>query len=187
MIARFCVFDSCQSYGAFSAFRSRGSVSSSYFINCGRSAIVANDCAKLSINHCEFAQTERASEQTLSSSQSDVTLNGCYFHAALDFEYERNVQAVALTCKSVGNVTKNYFFRTGNGISVVDADLTCSNNLILNCCQTNSAANSNNHVEFKSTLGLFTGLCVKSKGNKVQILSNVIKVCAFHDQCRKIN
>jgi len=171
VIARFCVFDSCQSYGAFSAFRSRGSVQSSYFVNCGRSAIVANDCAKLSINHCEFAQTERGSEQTLSSSQSDVTLNGCYFHAALDFEYERNAQAVALTCKSVGNVTKNYFFRTGNGISVIDADLTCSNNLILNCCQ------SANHVDFKSTLGLFTGLCVKSKGNKVQILSNVIKNC----------
>ena len=97
-------------------------------------------------------------------------------HKALDFEYERNAQAVALTCKSVGNVTKNYFFRTGNGISVIDADLTCSNNLILNCCQ------SANHVDFKSTLGLFTGLCVKSKGNKVQILSNIIKVCNFHNQ-----
>jgi hypothetical protein len=90
------------------------------------------DCAKLSINHCEFAQTER-SEQTLSSSHSDVTLNGCYFHGMAN-SYERNAQAVALTCKSVASVTNNYIFRTGNGISCLDSDLTCSDNLILNCC-----------------------------------------------------
>ena len=174
MIARFCVFDSCQSYGAFSAFRSRGSIRSSYFLNCGRSAIVANDCAKLSINHCEFAQTDR-SEQTLSSSQSDVTLNGCYFHAGLlNFEYERNAQAVALTCKSVANITKNYFFRTGNGISVIDADLSASNNLILNCSQNQ---NHSEDLKIRSTLGLFTGICVKAKGNKVQLVSNDIKNC----------
>lgn len=168
VIARFCVFDSCQSYGAFSAFRSRGSVQSSYFVNCGRSAIVANDCAKLAINHCEFAQSSQ-SEQTLSSSQSDVTLNGCYFHGVA-FDYQRNAQAVALTCKSVAKVTKNYIFRTGNGISAIDADLTCSNNLILNCVQSSSEAKF-------STLGLFTGLCVKTKGNKIQIVSNKIKNC----------
>ena len=177
VIARFCVFDSCQSYGAFSAFRSRGSVQTCYFINCGRSAIVANDCAKLSIGHCEFAQTDR-SEQTLSSSHSDVTLTGCYFHG-LAQDYERNVQAVALTCKSVANLTKNYFFHTGNGISVIDADLICSENLILNSSQpgSGSSASSNGNPN-AGGLGLFTGLLVKSQqGNKVQVLKNVIKNC----------
>eukprot|EP00093_Oithona_nana_P002216 02216.XXX_16908_18848_1 [CDS] Oithona nana genome sequencing. len=176
VIARFCVFDSCQSYGAFSAFRSRGSVQTCYFVNCGRSAIVANDCAKLSIGHCEFAQTDR-SEQTLSSSHSDVTLTGCYFHG-LAQEYERNVQAVALTCKSVANLTKNYFFHTGNGVSVIDADLTCSENLILNSSQPGSGSGSSNGNPNAGGLGLFTGLLVKSQqGNKVQVLKNVIKNC----------
>ena len=31
--------------------------------------------------------------------------------------------------------------------------------------------------QWKSTLGLFTGLCIKAKGNKVQILNNVLKNC----------
>merc|ERR1711963_1330671 len=67
-------------------------------------------------------------------------------------------------------ITKNYFSHTGNGISVIDADLTCSHNLILNSCQPSSNVS-------KSSLGLFTGLLVKSQGNKVQVLSNIIKSC----------
>ena len=176
VIARFCIFDSCQSYGAFSAFRSRGSVQNCYFLNCGRSAVVANDCAKLSISHCEFAQTAQ-SEQTLSSSQSDVSVNGCYFHAGLNLNYERNAQAVALTCKSVGNLTKNYFFRTGNGVSAIDADLTASNNLIFSCCQNSNLTGNGSDQSLKSTLGLFTGFCVKSKGNKVQLIENTVRNC----------
>lgn len=128
---------------------------------------MANDCAKLSVCHCEFGQTDR-SEQTLSSSQSDVTLTGCYFHG-LAFDYERSAQAVALTCKSVANVSNNYFFRTGNGISVLDADLICMDNLVSHCRQLASAP--------CKTLGLFTGLCIKSRGNKVQVLANVIRNC----------
>lgn len=154
VIARFCVFDNCQSYGAFSAFRSRGSVQTCYFLGCGRSAIVAQDCAKLSIHHCEFAQSDR-SEQTVSSSNSEIALHGCYFHGA-NFSYERNAQAVALTVKSVATVSNNYFFRTGNGISAFDADLVCSNNLILHCSQNQSELRKS-----ASTLGLFTGLCIK--------------------------
>ena len=147
-----------------------------YFVNCGRSAIVANDCAKLSIGHCEFAQTDR-SEQTLSSSHSDVTLTGCYFHG-LAQAYERNVQAVALTCKSVANLSKNYFFHTGNGVSVIDADLTCTDNLILNSSQPGSSSNGSSSSQGQQPgLGLFTGLLVKAQGNKVQVLKNVIKNC----------
>ena len=123
-IARFCVFDSCQSYGAFSAFRSRGSVQSSYFVNCGRSAIVANDCAKLSINHCEFAQTERGSEQTLSSSQSDVTLNGCYFHAgsSMILEAHKLFRLCQLQC---------ILYDLINSASFVDAKLIVFQGVIL--------------------------------------------------------
>ena len=123
------------------------------------------DCAKLSISHCEFAQTER-SEQTISSSHSDITLNGCYFHG---LAFDRHAQAVALTCKSVASISKNYFYKTGNGISAIDADLYCSQNLILSCCHAQQ--------QWKSTLGLFTGICIKSKGNKVQIIGNVLKNC----------
>ena len=181
VIARFCVFDSCQSYGAFSAFRSRGSVQTCYFAGCGRSAVVAQDCAKLSINHCEFAQTDR-SEQTISSSHSDITLSGCYFHGLLQPEFEKGsrqqAQAVALTCKSVANVTKNYFFKTGNGISAIDADLYCAQNLILNCCQHgNHQQVQGQQQQWKSTLGLYTALCIKVKGNKVQIVNNHLKNC----------
>ncbi len=141
----------------------------------------------------------------MSSSTSEITLTGCYFHGLDTSKYDRNAQAVALTMKSVANISKNYIFRTGNGISCWDSDLTCQDNLILNCCQerpqqpsdnsnetlessSNINTNGNGHTNSNSeaassssaastSLGLFTGICVKSKGNKVQIVDNTIKRC----------
>ncbi len=52
VITRFCVFDSCQSYGAFSAFRARGSIRSCYFLgkkkNISKSELLQN--LKISID-----------------------------------------------------------------------------------------------------------------------------------------
>ena len=74
---RFCIFDHCQSYGTATFSRSCGSLSSSYFINCGRSAVTAMDAAKVSVLNCDFGQTE-LTESVVSSTGSDITVSGCY-------------------------------------------------------------------------------------------------------------
>ena len=74
---RFCIFDHCQSFGTATFSRSCGSVSSSYFINCGRSAVTAMDAAKVSVLNCDFGQTE-LTESVVSSTGSDITVSGCY-------------------------------------------------------------------------------------------------------------
>ena len=45
---RFCVFDHCQSTGTATFCRAAGSLTSSYFTSCGRSAVTAQDAAKVS-------------------------------------------------------------------------------------------------------------------------------------------
>ena len=44
---RFCVFDHCQSTGTATFCRAAGSITSSYFTSCGRSAVTAQDAAKV--------------------------------------------------------------------------------------------------------------------------------------------
>ena len=137
----------------------------------------------------------------MSSTHSDVTLTGCYFHGLDSSRYDRNAQAMALTMKSVASVSNNYIFRTGNGISCWDSDLNCQDNLILNCSQEKvsqevaleppaAAATSNHHAANGSdssaslcrptsspSIGLISGISIKSKGNKVQVMNNTIKRC----------
>ena len=76
-LCRFCIFDHCQSYGTATFSRSCGSLSSSYFINCGRTAVTAMDAAKVSVFNCDFGQTE-LTETVVSCTGSDVTVSGCY-------------------------------------------------------------------------------------------------------------
>ena len=44
---RFCVFDHCQSTGTATFCRAAASITSSYFTSCGRSAVTAQDAAKV--------------------------------------------------------------------------------------------------------------------------------------------
>ena len=48
---RFCVFDHCQSTGTATFCRAAGSLTSSYFTSCGRSAVTAQDAAKVCRMH----------------------------------------------------------------------------------------------------------------------------------------
>ena len=77
----FCVFDQCQSYSTATFSRSCGNISSSYFTNCGRAAVTASDSAKVSVYNCEFGMTE-LTEAALSSSNSDLTAQGCYIQVS---------------------------------------------------------------------------------------------------------
>ena len=74
---RFCVFDHIQAYSANSFSRACGTLASCYFTSCGRSAITATDAAKVTINNCDFGQTEMT-ESVISCTGSDVSVSGCY-------------------------------------------------------------------------------------------------------------
>ena len=74
---RYCVFDHCQSYGTATFSRACGSVVSSYFTSCGRSAVTGMDSAKVSVMNCDFGQTE-LTETVISCTASDTTVAGCY-------------------------------------------------------------------------------------------------------------
>ena len=173
VIARFCVFDRCSAFGAFTALHSCGALHCCYFVGCGRSCVAALDSAKVSLANCELAMTE-ISEQTVGATSSDLTVTGCHFHGAPSVA-SRSSYAIGITLKSVASVTKNYIHLTGNGVSCVDSDLTCSQNLILSCSQKysqNNAATSAMH----STLGLLSGVTLRQKA-RVTINDNHIQRC----------
>lgn len=69
-------------------------------------------------------------------------------------------------------VNKNYFNMTGNGVSCVDSDLTCSQNLVLSCSQKFVASQNLS----SSTLGLFSGITVRQK-SRVTLSNNKLARC----------
>ena len=172
VIARFCVFDRCTSFGAFTALHSCGALHCCYFVGCGRSCVAALDSAKVSVANCELSMAE-ISEQTVGATSSDLTVTGCYFHGTPTGP-SRGSYAVGMTLKSVANVTKNYIQLTGNGISCVDSDLTCSQNLILSCSQRFSQDPGSTSAV--STLGLNSGVTLRQK-SRVTLNNNRIQRC----------
>lgn len=170
VIARFCVFDRCSSFGAFSALHSCGAIHNCFFIGCGRSCVNASDSAKISVSNCELALSD-VSEIGVGATSSDLTVSGCYFYGPTSSPPQRSSYAVGITLKSVARVSKNYFNSTGNGISCVDSDLTCSQNLLLNCSQKFLASQNS-----ASTLGLFSGITVRQK-SRVTLSSNRLARC----------
>ena len=167
VVARFCVFDSCRSFGAFTVARGAGAVRNCYFV--GRSGVAALDSAKVKAEHCEFAcdggGAETHGAQTVSGSNSDLTVRGCYIHGAPSHP---GGAAVAITVKSVAQVTHNYVYGGSNGISCTDSDLTAQNNLVINC--------SSSQNRKSSRLGLQTGIFIKNR-SKIQLVSNAIQRC----------
>jgi hypothetical protein len=171
VIARFCVFDRCASYGTFTALHSCGALHSCFFVGCGRSCIAALDSAKVSISNCELALTEVA-EQTVSASSSDLTVTGSYFYGVTSSVPLRNSYAIGVTGKSVANIIKTYFQLTGNGISCIDSDLSCAQNLFLNLSQKfTSSENAST-----STLGLYSGVTLRQRA-RVTISDNKFVRC----------
>jgi len=61
---------------------------------------------------------------------------------------------------------------TGNGVSCVDSDLTCSHNLVLSCSQKFLASQNSS----PSTLGLFSGITVRQK-SRVTLSCNKLARC----------
>ena len=172
VIARFCVFDRCTAFGAFTALHSCGALHCSYFVGCGRSCVAALDSAKVSLANCELAMTE-ISEQTVGATSSDLTVTGCHFHGAPSVA-SRSSYAIGVTLKSVANVTKNYIHLTGNGISCIDSDLACSQNVIVSCSQKYSQNNAASAMH--STLGLLSGVTLRQKA-RVTLSDNHIERC----------
>lgn len=170
VISRFCVFDRCSSFGAFSALHSCGSLHNCFFVNCGKSCVNASDSAKVSVFNCEFALSE-FSEIGVGATSSDLTVSGCYFYGATSSPPTRSSYAVGITLKSVAKVTRNYFHLTGNGVSCVDSDLTCSQNLVISCSQKFSAS-----LNSPSTLGLFSGITLRQK-SRISLNDNKFSRC----------
>jgi hypothetical protein len=125
----------------------------------------------MSVTNCELALSE-VSEIGVGATSSDLTVSGCYFYGATSSPPQRNSYAVGVTLKSVARVTKNYFHLTGNGVSCVDSDLTCAQNLVISCSQKFSATQG----LLSSTLGLFSGVTVRQK-SRVTLNNNKFSRC----------
>ena len=119
-----------------------------------RSGIAALDSAKIRVENCEFARGGGGTGQAISAGASDLTVKGCYLHhqhpaiAAADDDDDRPAvvlhsnAAIAVTAKSVANVSLSYVFggsKGGNGISVADSDAIVKHNLIINCSSQSTA------------------------------------------------
>lgn len=172
VLVRFCVFDHCQSFGAFTALHSCGTIRCSYFTGCGRTAVAAMDAAKVTVEDCEFAQTD-ISETTISSTSSDITVSGSYIHGVQvpQLTTPSSCHAIGITLKSVAKIHNNYIYKTGSGVSCLESDLVCSRNMFYNCSRRYLS-----HREVNTTLGLYSGISVKSK-SKVQLFENLTKHC----------
>jgi len=168
---RYCVFDHCQSFGTATFSHSCGDIRSCYFIGCGRSAVAAMDSSKVTVENCEFGQTEQT-ETTISCTASDLTVCGSYLQGIQIGQVTESLtsQAVGVTMKSVARVDNNYMYKTGTGVSSSNSDISCSRNLIYSCSRryTNSQSTS--------TLGLYSGISTRGQG-KVQLVDNLAKQC----------
>lgn len=195
VLLRFCVFDTCQLHGAFTAFHSRGSLSCCLFVASGRSAIVAMDSSKVSVEHCEMAQTGKC-EQTISVSQSMLDVIGTYVHNSSssegDLEFASSAvgsQAIALTLKAVARLAFNYIYKSGTGIHCQDSDMVASHNMIMSCSQGTTALPYSSRrlqqpgadleqlePQVLSNIRMCCGLAIREQ-SKVQVKNNIIKMC----------
>lgn len=141
----------------------------------------------------QFAQTGtgRTTEQSISASGAELSVHGCYIHgvqmgfAEAAAARARNAQAVAISVRSSATVSGNYIYRTGNGVSCLDSDLVCTDNLIISCSKKCSEVALGSVMPKSAaaaaikdtTLGHHTGLCLKHRSNRIQVVDNDIENC----------
>ena len=78
--ARFCVFDHCQSYAAFTVNNASAVAESCYFVG---SRLSAMENSRVTVENCEFAQSgsgERTMVQSIGASRAEIEVRGCYIH-----------------------------------------------------------------------------------------------------------
>ena len=78
--ARFCVFDHCQSYAAFTVNNASAVAESCYFVG---SRLSAMENSRVAVENCEFAQSgsgERTMVQSIGASRAEIGVRGCYIH-----------------------------------------------------------------------------------------------------------
>ena len=78
--ARFCVFDHCQSYAAFTVNNASAVAESCYFVG---SRLSAMENSRVAVENCEFAQSgssERTMVQSIGASRAHIEVRGCYIH-----------------------------------------------------------------------------------------------------------
>ena len=78
--ARFCVFDHCQSYAAFTVNNASAVAESCYFVG---SRLSAMENSRVTVKNCEFAQSgsgERTMVQSIGASRAEIEVRGSYIH-----------------------------------------------------------------------------------------------------------
>ena len=192
--ARFCVFDHCQSYAAFTVNNATAVAESCYFVG---SRLSAMENSRVSVENCEFAQSgsggERTMVQSVGASKAEIAVRGCYIHGiqtslADAVSNSANTQAVSVTTGCNANISGNYIYRTGNGIACHDSDLECSRNLIINCTKRCSEIGLRNVLPERAlaslgtadtTLGHHTGISLRKwqAARRMQVSENDVEKC----------
>jgi len=184
---RFCVFDHCQSFGGVTVLHALATLRCCYFTGVGRKAVAALDSAKVTVENCEFSQSEET-ETCISGTESDITVVGCYIQGSqLGVVTGGPSQAIGVTLKSVARIEKNYIYQTGCGISSSTSDITCARNLVYSCSRryslpppisssTSPSPPNFSNVSSSSTLGLHSGIALRGR-SKASLVGNQIKHC----------
>lgn len=174
---RFCVFDHCQSFGALTLLHALGTVSCCYFTGVGRKAIVCLDSAKVSVENCEFAQSEET-ETCVSCTESDLTVTGCYIQGIQIGQGREGCQsqAIGVMVKSVARIENSYIYRTGSGVYSSNSEIVCARNLVYSCSRRYTQPSSPSSSSSSSSLGLHSGISVRGR-SKACLQENMVKHC----------